>query len=182
MGAEGNLILSIVAWDGKSIACDSMSISGEYKQETEKMRTLKDGTILAWTGPYENGLGLIDWWNAGAVQDEWPVFQSKDGDWARLIVAKGNEVVEYEQLPYPQPVTTPYAAWGSGRDFAIGALAMGATAKEAVEVACKHCLSCGPPIRVADVKPCCHEWVWVDLPQGRRKRCRKCLTVEWVQR
>jgi len=164
--------LSIVAWDGKSIACDSMSISGEYKQETEKTRTLKDGTVLAWTGPYENGLGLIDWWNAGAKVDEWPSFQSKDDNWARLIVVKVDGVIEYEQLPYPQPVTTPYAAWGSGRDFAIGALAMGATAKEAVEVACKHCLSCGPPIRVAK-RPCRHQWGFVG-PYASKKICSVC--------
>lgn len=37
-------------------------------------------------------------------------------------------------------------AWGSGRDFALGALSMGATAKEAAQIACKHSTTCGGKI------------------------------------
>ena len=45
----------------------------------------------------------------------------------------------------PQPIKHP-DAWGSGRDFALGALSMGATAKEAAQIACKHSTTCGGKI------------------------------------
>lgn len=45
----------------------------------------------------------------------------------------------------PQPVKAK-EAWGSGRDFALGALSMGATAAEAVKIACKHSTTCGGKI------------------------------------
>lgn len=36
-----------------------------------------------------------------------------------------------------------YAAFGSGRDFAMGAMASGANAEMAVRAAITHCISCG---------------------------------------
>lgn len=39
-----------------------------------------------------------------------------------------------------------FDAWGSGESYALGALSMGATAKEAAQVACKHSTTCGGKI------------------------------------
>lgn len=39
-----------------------------------------------------------------------------------------------------------FMAWGSGCEFAIGAMAMGATAEQAVEVASRFCLHTGGPV------------------------------------
>ena len=36
-----------------------------------------------------------------------------------------------------------FHAWGSGRDFAMGAMQVGVDAVEAVRVANRHCVSCG---------------------------------------
>ena len=41
-----------------------------------------------------------------------------------------------------------FYAIGSGCEFATGAMEMGATAEEAVQVAIKHSTSCGGPINV----------------------------------
>jgi hypothetical protein len=38
---------------------------------------------------------------------------------------------------------TKFSAWGSGSEFAIGAMEMGATAIQAVQATSKHCVSCG---------------------------------------
>jgi ATP-dependent protease HslVU (ClpYQ) peptidase subunit len=43
-------------------------------------------------------------------------------------------------------------AIGSGDDFASGALSKGATVQEAVEITCRHCSECGPPIQYVEIK------------------------------
>jgi hypothetical protein len=44
------------------------------------------------------------------------------------------------------PVSLPYIAIGAGAAVAIGALAAGATAKRAVDLACRHNTFCRPPV------------------------------------
>ena len=45
-----------------------------------------------------------------------------------------------------------YAAAGSGSEFAIGAMAHGATAKAAVAIACQYDLNTGPPVRTVPLR------------------------------
>ncbi len=51
------------------------------------------------------------------------------------------------------PVTAPFVAIGSGRDIAMGAMAAGATAMEAAEIACEFSVGCGGPVHVLRVLP-----------------------------
>lgn len=46
----------------------------------------------------------------------------------------------------------PYGAWGSGSPYAYGALAMGASAKDAVRIAIKFDNGSGGPVRAASIK------------------------------
>lgn len=48
-------------------------------------------------------------------------------------------------------VDAPFMAGGSGADFAAGAMAAGATAFEAVKLACEYMAFCGGPIRTFSV-------------------------------
>lgn len=53
-----------------------------------------------------------------------------------------------------EPGEAPFHAWGNGRDIALGAMAAGASAEEAVEIACRFDVySRGPVdvIRIADL-------------------------------
>lgn len=49
------------------------------------------------------------------------------------------------------PDTIEFAAVGSGSDFALGALEGGASAKEAVETACKYRIDCGGKCQKIDI-------------------------------
>ena len=135
--------MTVVVWDGKIIAADKQASQGDLKSLTTKIRRSGGGDILAWTGACENGMALADWYERGADSKEWPVFQKDAESWCRLIVASGGKVFTYEQLPVKQFVEEPFAAWGSGRDYALGALAMGANAVKAVKVASEFSTSCG---------------------------------------
>lgn len=137
--------MSIVAWDGKSIAADKMTVSCDMRSTTTKLVIVdgqNGGLFLAWVGESGGGLALLDWYQKGRNPDQWPAAQ-RTADWTRLIVADKNGVVFYEREPFAQSVEEPFMAWGSGRDFAMGAMAMGASAKEAVEVASRFSTTCG---------------------------------------
>lgn len=134
--------MSVVAWDGKTLAADKQGTNAGYAFTVTKMRRIKRGVVVAWTGTFEYGMLLAEWYAGGAKPEEWPAFQRTDG-WTRLIVVEKGKAFVFEQEPVKQPVETPFDAWGCGRDYALGALAMGAGAAEAVLVASRFSTGCG---------------------------------------
>jgi hypothetical protein len=144
--------MSIVVWDGKTLAADMQATCADARFKVSKMRRLDDGTVLAWAGHQDGGLAMARWYETGADPNKLPPCQ-KD-EWTRLIVVQpGGKVVFYEQFGYPIEVLDCPAAWGSGRDFALGALAMGADARRAVEIACQFNINCGMGVEAIDVAP-----------------------------
>jgi ATP-dependent protease HslVU (ClpYQ) peptidase subunit len=128
--------VTTIAWDGHALAADKLATSsGGVASTVTKIRRLKNGTLLAWSGPVENGLMVADWYERGAKPGDWPECQKKD-DYAILVVVQPvGKVLEYETLPVAQAVEDGRMAWGSGRLAALGAMAMGAEASKAVQTA-----------------------------------------------
>lgn len=137
--------MTVVAWDGKTLAVDRLGDASGQRVEIVKGRISADNRyVLAWTGGIGEGLALAQWYDDGGFQHSpYPEFQNNNDRWCRLIVADGSGVVYFEQAPIEIPVLEEFAAWGSGRDYALGAMAMGATAKEAVEVTNRLAIHCG---------------------------------------
>lgn len=115
----------------------------DMKVRVCKVRKLENGEVIGATGDSGKCLGMLDWYEHGADPEKWPKFQTAD-DFARLIVARsGGKLVYFDWLPVEQPVMDPFMAFGAGRDYALGAMAMGADAVQAVEIASRYCASCG---------------------------------------
>lgn len=146
--------MTAIAWDGCSIAADKMMCVGDTPMVTTKLRKVAlDGNeyIIGVTGGLYYGLALLDWWVMGADPGKWPSFQATD-NWTRLIIAPiGGKPYWFGRMPYPIMCDNHFAAWGSGRELALGALAMGASAKEAVEVANRLGLYSGLGVDVFEV-------------------------------
>ena len=134
--------MSVIAWDGKSIVADKMMTEGDFHSVATKLYKLDHGVIVGFAGDLAQGLMLMDWYTGGQKKDDFPKFQATD-EWTRLIVVKEKRLFIYDKLPVPIPIRDEYHAFGCGRDYAIGAMAMGATAREAVEITCKHSVYCG---------------------------------------
>ena len=133
--------ITVIAWDGHTLAADKMACCGDTAVTCTKLRRVED-KVFAWCGGRGEGQGLIAWYLDGADKDKFPAFQKTD-DWALLVIAAPGGVVFYERTPEPIACEDPYGAWGSGREVALGALAMGADARRAVEVASLHTHTCG---------------------------------------
>jgi len=139
--------MTTIAWRDQTLAADRWANSGDVLRLTTKLRRLKDAqnkiwAVVAWVGTEAQGLTLADWYHNGADPKDWPAFQQGE-EWTRLIVMEqrrlgaGVSIFEFEKLPCALEVSqnNPHWAWGSGREFALGAMDQGASAVEAVEIA-----------------------------------------------
>lgn len=140
--------MSVISYDGEVIAADRQATCSDCKTVCEKLFRIDPLTVVGVTGDIEVGLELIEWFKAGSKIEDWPEIQSKE-NWSRLIVAGRKKpgarpyCYFFETRPYAQIVRAKFAAWGSGRDYALGAMSMGADAIHSVRVASKHSTGCG---------------------------------------
>lgn len=139
--------MTVIAWDGNTLAADRMCNSNGLATEMEKLKTLSDGRLVAVWGTAVYFHSLIEWLEAGALPLNFP--RMPDEGWAGLVEVKPDRVNYYENNPHPLTVTGEFMAWGYGREFAIGAMAAGADAVAAVNIASRHCVYCGNGINWA---------------------------------
>lgn len=69
-----------------------------------------------------------------------------EGSFSALVLTKRG-LFCYEDCSLPDMILRDWHAIGTGGGVAIGALAMGADAHAAVEIACEHADGCGPPVQ-----------------------------------
>lgn len=143
--------MTVIAYRDGLIACDSMCISGGMKSNVNKFARPANA-ILFGSGEQSAFLQLVSWYVGGANPADWPTSINRN-DFTSMIVAQGGRIFEYEHLPYPIEIIDPYSAWGSGRDIAMGAMYMGATAEQACMAAAQHNNGCGGKIHTFKV-PC----------------------------
>lgn len=105
----------------------------------------KTGHIGAICGSYDAQAEFFLRWIKGGCVDE-PVYPKADS--AFIMVTLKGRLQEFVKDGQIQLINHwGYYAWGSGVEFAMGALAHGATAIEAVEIAIRHDPFSGGKIR-----------------------------------
>jgi ATP-dependent protease HslVU (ClpYQ) peptidase subunit len=147
--------MSTVAWDGKTLAADRQRTMGGTPIAFEKTFTMhmRGGEYhFAMTGSVQNANKFKEWVIRGmnpnlkpALTDEFSaimVNQSAD---------KSVSAVLYEADLIATPLERGNWAMGSGADFALGAMAMGADAVKAVEIAIELDVHSGIGITAVEV-------------------------------
>jgi hypothetical protein len=136
--------MTVIVWDGKTLAADKLAVQGDLKRTVTKIRRLR-GHLVGVSGDWDRGQELLHWFVEGADPSKYPEFQKTDNDFVGMMAVRPDGcVIKFERSPYPMEY--PEEKWyciGSGRDFAYGALWMGANAKVAVQVAMSFASSCG---------------------------------------
>ncbi len=133
--------MTVIAWDGKALASDRQGNSSGMRQRTTKLVRTRAGHVLGWAGVHEVGLMRAAWYQEGAHAETWP--RQHGEELTFLILLRDGKVYVYESLPVPQPLEEPFCAWGSGREYAMGAMAAGLSACRAVQVASRFDVDCG---------------------------------------
>ena len=141
--------MSVIVWDGKTLATDRAALSGSIHHRIVKAWR-HEGAILTGTGSVKRIHEMVEWYKRG-VDTPFPEGQ-KTSNWCHFIVVDEHGLKRYEQSPIPIEHGFNSCAFGSGQDLAYGALAMGASAEQAVEIANQYSRNCGHGVDIFHLK------------------------------
>lgn len=145
--------MTTIATDGVTIAADGLRCSGdEPLSYAERKLVVDSGVIYAFMGDFAAMPAAIAWHKAGADPREAPRhWDGPDGGWTLIVIERGPKCTLYRsRLPYPDPHPFPQA-FGSGCNFAMGALLAGASPRNAIEVASRLNVYTGGEIQVVNI-------------------------------
>ena len=138
--------MTVIVWDGETLATDKAATDGAAKWEAVKAwhhhDAFKGPLILSGAGPLQTILTMRNWVLDGALQNKFPSVQLTP-QFCHFVVISRTGLIRYEQGPIPIDHGRDKCAFGEGKDFAYGAMAMGATAFQAVEIANRYSSCCG---------------------------------------
>jgi len=131
--------VTTIVWDGRILAADSLVTAGSTKCGQQRKLEVFEGYGYGFSGNLAYMMPMIRWARIGADPDQWPVRGDNDANTLVQIIPgppgdKPLVKVWEGAIPHSCMIHEP-DAWGSGARFALGALAMGATAFEAVAIA-----------------------------------------------
>lgn len=137
--------MTTIAFKAGVLAADTLLVSASHHRcgYAEKIKRAPTGELLALTGFAPTAYGLMDWWLAGH-EGQQPNFDEGgslivfDKDGADIFCSGGRQ----------REANAPFFAYGSGAQFALAAMDLGAGAKAAVGVAAKFCIYTGGDITV----------------------------------
>lgn len=136
--------MTVICWDGQTLAADKRADYGGAALTVTKVYRIDDDRIAAISGAGAHGMAVLDWLRGNGDLSTYPKPSSDDESAFVLVIYRNGDVWNYERGGYRSPLheSVPLAM-GAGRDFAMGALAMGADSVRAVAVANQLCSSCG---------------------------------------
>lgn len=142
--------MTIITWDGKTLAADKQSTSVGHGEKVTKIFRVPGGRV-GFTGNAGHSVALLDWFRRGRPADKWPKKDGGDSAGA-IFVSDDGKVYGYsgDDGPHAMVYEDQFLAWGAGRDYALAAMYLGKNAREAVEVACALDTTCGLGIDVLD--------------------------------
>ena len=137
--------MTVVVWDGSTLATDRAASDGVAKWKTEKAWYWGEGEdrlILTGTGPLHSILEMREWFKDGCMVSKFPAIQTTH-PCHFIVVSPYVGLYRYESTHMPISHGYDACAFGEGRDVAHGAWYMGATAREAVEASNQFSVHCG---------------------------------------
>lgn len=124
--------MTTVAYRDGVLATDSASTAGGiYSGSVRKMARSPDGSLVGVSGGTVACAELLRWVEGG-MQGRPDV----SGDVYGVLIGTDRTVHIIEDGGRPVAIEASFFACGSGREIALGAMAMGASAQRAVEIAC----------------------------------------------
>lgn len=116
----------------------------------KKHHRADDGSVLMISGDLMFFQPFIDWYEKRV--DNRPSLVSADNSSSTIIILRHDGLWEHDRDGFAI-CSAPFAAWGSGGTMAFTAMTMGATAREAVELACRFDCYTGGDITEMRLEP-----------------------------
>jgi ATP-dependent protease HslVU (ClpYQ) peptidase subunit len=136
--------MTTVAYKNGIIACDKQGTDGNVGMKASFKAVRTDDTVYLITGTLYKGVRFAEWL-ADGQHGKAPKLKNTD---VLEFDMRSGKLVIYEGQSYPLPVEETMYAYGSGGQIALGAMAAGATAEEAVKIAIKYDVYTGGGVQV----------------------------------
>lgn len=144
--------MTTIAWDGRTLAADTQ-VSRHGNDVARTVKIHKFGRLLVGAcGTTSLNQRFIGWLAAGMHGDP-PALAIGDSRGCVIAIMPDGAIVEWNGDHPPDVVRARFAAWGSGSDVALGAMAFGASAEQAVLAASTLDHATGGPITTLAVGP-----------------------------
>ncbi len=136
--------MTIIVWDGETLAADKQATHSDLVRKVTKIRRIR-GHLVGVSGDWDRAQEVFDWFEQGAEPEKMPAFQKVMDDFVgMLVITPDKRILKYERSHVPMDFSEEdWFCMGSGRDYAYGALYMGANAASAVMAASAFSSSCG---------------------------------------
>lgn len=135
--------MTVIAWDGVTLAADKMTSFGGLHGTTTKIYRIGE-KLVGGCGRTALIQEMLQWIKDGCNPETFPAQQRDlNESVSMLVVESDGTLLQYETTPWPIVLHNRQWAIGSGRDFAMAAMYLGKTAREAVEITSILCSDCG---------------------------------------
>lgn len=136
--------MTTIAYNKGVLAFDSRVTSGGVNVGSVVKGKKTRKYLIAAAGSCEDTDAWMDWMESGGkLEDRKNYGLDKECDMECVAVDKKGRVFQYGSKCYPYTYKSQFLALGSGWAFAMGAMALGASASEAVKVAAKFDVATG---------------------------------------
>jgi ATP-dependent protease HslVU (ClpYQ) peptidase subunit len=130
--------MSTVAYRNGIMAADSACWSnGTYIGDSEKIRLVGD-TLIGCCGNLDAIELFFKFYRKKTQDAQNRIKELTEHTFSALCVSPKGDVSEWNNLLVPVRYVADYYAIGSGEEYALGAMAMGAAAEQAVRAAAHH--------------------------------------------
>lgn len=136
--------MTVIAYKDGVLASDSGVYANDvFRGRRPKVTKNADGSLCGGTGCTADCASFQEWCAAGRVDAK----TSAGTDFTSLLIEPDGAVKIYDRCLYGVELHGHYFALGIGCDLALGAMAHGASAEEAVQIAIDLCDSCRGPVQ-----------------------------------
>ena len=134
--------MTVLAWDGKTLAADRLACAGHMKATVTKILRFEK-ELLGICGNLATGKELKKWYLNGAETDNFPAAALEDGGTELVVIKENGRVWVYAASAVPFEIEDEVCAFGAGGEAAWAAMLCGATAEQAVTVTSQVNITCG---------------------------------------
>lgn len=135
--------MTCIAWDGTTLAADKRATIGSLYRTTTKIHRV-GSMLVGYSGAGAQVREMLAWARGGFKKSAFPEIQrDSENSIALLVIRPKGLVLVYEHTPHPIEYEDKQFAIGSGRDFALAAMYLGKSAKDAVFIAAEFDPGCG---------------------------------------
>ena len=131
--------MTTLVWDGTTLAADKQANVAGMRRQVTKIHKF-DNNLVGFSGDYDFAMDMLEWLKSGGEPKTFPETQKKEDTYVNTLwIPSPDKIFVFERSPYPIDFSeNMFICMGSGRDFAYGAMDMGADAIRAVEIANKY--------------------------------------------